>query len=81
MCEKIASLDNLSQWVQSTLSIIALCSIATSLLSACDDGPQSTTVTAVPTSVLTPTTTHAPALIEATSPDIIGPDRRPRSRV
>ena len=68
MCQKIA---DLSRWERSTLSIIALCLIATFLLSACDDAPQSTAAAALPTGVMTPTTTHATALMDSTGPDAV----------
>ena len=61
MYEKIAGLNNLSRWVWSTFCIVALCLIATFLLSACEDGPQPTATAPVPTSALTPTITPAPA--------------------
>ena len=71
LSEKIAILGKLRRWARSNLSILALCLIATPLLSACYGGPQSTDVAAVPTSVLTPTTTHAPELIKATGPNVV----------
>ena len=60
MCENSASLNNVSRWMQSTLSIIALCLMATFLLSACDEGPQPTVATPVPTGGLVPMIAHPP---------------------
>ena len=60
MCENSASLNNVSRWMRSTLSIIALCLMATFLLSACDEGPQPTVATPVPTGGLVPTVAHTP---------------------
>ena len=61
MCKNGTSLNNVGWWMGSTLSIIALCLMATLLLSACEDGAQPTAATPVPTSALAPTTTHPPA--------------------
>ena len=68
MCENSASLNNVSRWMRSTLSIIALCLMATLLLSACDEGAQPTVATPVPTSALAPTTTHPPAPTDSPTP-------------
>ncbi len=68
MCEKMAILNNLRLWARPTIFIIALCLIATSLLSACEDGSQSTAAAPVPTSALTSTTTPAPAPTDRVAP-------------
>ena len=59
MYEKIAGLNNLTRSSWSVVSVIALCLITTSLVSACDNGPQPA-ATPMSTSALTPTITHAP---------------------
>ena len=67
MRERIAGLTKLRRSSWSAVSALALCSISIFLLSACADGPRPDTVP-VPTSALTPTTTHASAPTDSPAP-------------
>ena len=70
MRERIAGLTKLRRSSWSAVSALALCSISIFLLSACAGGPRPDTVP-VPTSALTPTTTHASAPTDSPAPAFV----------